>query len=72
MNWMTTMEMGGSNGNSNNSSPWQRLTERGLQWRVEGCPQEVCAAAGWCSIRAAKLNMHVFTHGLERRLVSNS
>jgi amino-acid N-acetyltransferase len=30
------------------SSPWQRLTERGLQWRVEGCPQEVCAAVFSC------------------------
>ena len=35
------------------NSPWRRLTERGLRWRVEGCPQ-VCAAAFVCSRRAPR------------------
>ena len=39
------------------NSPWRRLTERGLRWRVEGCPQEVCAAVFSCKagVRRAHL-----------------
>ena len=42
---------------SGSSTPWRRLTERGLRWRVDGCPQEVCAAVFACKagVRRAHL-----------------
>ena len=43
------------------SSPWQRLTERGLQWRVEGCPQEVCAAVFSCKAGVRRAHLVDYT-----------
>ena len=49
---------GNGNGNGNGaSSPWRRLAEKGLQWRVDGCPQEISAAVFSCKawVRRAHL-----------------
>jgi len=43
------------------SSPWQRLTERGLQWRVAGCPQEVCAAVFSCKAGVRRAHLIDYT-----------
>lgn len=43
------------------SSPWQRLTERGLQWRVQGCPQEVCAAVFSCKAGVRRAHLVDYT-----------
>ena len=40
---------------------WQRLTERGLQWRVAGCPQEVCAAVFSCKAGVRRAHLIDYT-----------
>jgi hypothetical protein len=54
-------ENGNSWAENGNSSPWQRLTERGLQWRVEGCPQEVCAAVFSCKAGVRRAHLLDYT-----------
>lgn len=51
INWA---EVGGS-------SPWERITSRGLQWRVEGCPQEVCAAVFSCKAGVNRAHLLDYT-----------
>ena len=46
----TRRDGGDGDGNDGNafSSPWRRLAEKGLRWRVDGCPQEISAAVFSC------------------------
>ena len=54
---------GGGNGNEKNafSSPWRRLAEKGLQWRVDGCPQEISAAVFSCKAGVRRAHLIDYT-----------
>jgi amino-acid N-acetyltransferase len=54
---------GSGNGNEKNafSSPWRRLAEKGLQWRVDGCPQEISAAVFSCKAGVRRAHLIDYT-----------
>jgi amino-acid N-acetyltransferase len=54
---------GSGDGNEKNafSSPWRRLAEKGLQWRVDGCPQEISAAVFSCKAGVRRAHLIDYT-----------
>ena len=43
------------------ASTWRRLAERGLQWRVDGCPQEISAAVFSCKAGVRRAHLIEYT-----------
>ena len=52
---------GNGNGNGARFSPWRRLAEKGLQWRVDGCPQEISAAVFSCKAGVRRAHLIDYT-----------
>ena len=48
-------------GNGNGNGPWRRLAEKGLQWRVDGCPQEISAAVFSCKAGVRRAHLIDYT-----------
>jgi amino-acid N-acetyltransferase len=60
---LNTVGNGNGNGNGNGArfSPWRRLAEKGLQWRVDGCPQEISAAVFSCKAGVRRAHLIDYT-----------
>ena len=52
---------GANGGTSPSASPWRRLAERGLRWRVDGCPQEISAAVFSCKAGVRRAHLIEYT-----------
>ena len=52
---------GASAGAGPAASTWRRLAERGLQWRVDGCPQEISAAVFSCKAGVRRAHLIEYT-----------
>ena len=59
----TRRDGGDGDGNDGNafSSPWRRLVEKGLRWRVDGCPQEISAAVFSCKAGVRRAHLIDYT-----------